>query len=153
MRLSIKEAKRLGIETPNSTTPKKREMNHLELDYRDYLERQRHVGEILDYRFEWFRFILYHGLPGEQREASYKMDFLVVKPAIVEELAKQCMCDNSDLKQYTYSLTQDLLEIHEVKGHWRSRDRIRFKVAAEMNPWFRFLGVMREHGEWIYERF
>jgi hypothetical protein len=36
-----------------------------------------------------------------------------------------------------------VLEIHEVKGHWEDDARVKFKVAAELYPMFRFLAVRR----------
>lgn len=32
-------------------------------------------------------------------------------------------------------------ELHEVKGHWRDDARVKFRVAAEMYPMFRFVEV------------
>ena len=54
---------------------------------------------------------------------------------------------------------EDRFEIHETKGFWRSRDRVRFREAAAVLPWFEFLGVTWEgdraynRGEWRWERF
>ena len=46
------------------------------------------------------------------------------------------------------------VEFHEVKGHWEDDARVKVKVAAEIFPEFRFVGVTwdRRHG-WQYERF
>lgn len=44
------------------------------------------------------------------------------------------------------------LECHEVKGFWRDDARVKIKVAAEMFP-FRFIGVRRVDGRWVYEEF
>lgn len=43
-------------------------------------------------------------------------------------------------------------EVHEVKGHWREDARVKFKVAAELYPCFRFMAVQRVKGEWLEER-
>ena len=45
------------------------------------------------------------------------------------------------------------VEIYEVKGFWRSRDRVRIKVAASLYPYFNWYGAMLEKGEWKFERF
>jgi hypothetical protein len=42
---------------------------------------------------------------------------------------------------------------HEVKGFWEDDARVKIKVAAELFPWFRFVGVTRKKGEWIVEEF
>ena len=147
--LSKKEARRLGIEIPGpKKQPSADRMDALERDYAQYLDYQKLEGEIHDWRFEWFRFILYHGLPGEQREASYKMDFLIVKHVPYLEFFQ-----SYQLKPGILLPAWDKLEVHEVKGYWTSRDRIRFKVAAEINPWMKFYGVQRVKGEWEYEAF
>lgn len=69
-------------------------------------------------------------LPGGTR---YKLDFLLV--------------------------FEDRFEIHETKGFWRSRDRVRFREATAVIPWFNFYGVQwkgdrKYHkGEWTFEKF
>ena len=42
-------------------------------------------------------------------------------------------------------------EVHEVKGFWRDDARVKFKVAAEQFPYFRFLAVTKAKREWRYE--
>ncbi len=44
------------------------------------------------------------------------------------------------------------IELHEVKGHWEDDARVKIKVAAAMYP-FRFVGVQRKKGQWLYEDF
>lgn len=58
--------------------------------------------------------------------AWYKPDFLVVLP-------------------------DGLIELHEVKGHWREAARVRVKVTQELYPWFRFLVVRRHRGDFVHE--
>lgn len=43
------------------------------------------------------------------------------------------------------------IEIHEVKGHWEDDARVKFKVAVEMFPWFKFRVVQRIKGQWIFD--
>lgn len=40
------------------------------------------------------------------------------------------------------------LELHEVKGFWRDDARVKFKVAAELFPMFRFVAVKRKNRQW-----
>ena len=77
------------------------------------------------------------------------------------------------LAQNTF-YTPDFLEIghdgtiwlYEVKGSWRGatrktakgsihisqdKSRVKLKVAAKLYPWFRFVAVTKEKGEWKYE--
>lgn len=39
-------------------------------------------------------------------------------------------------------------ELHEVKGFWRDDALVKFKVAAELFPMFRFRVVRRKRHEW-----
>lgn len=48
-------------------------------------------------------------------------------------------------------LTDGLIELHEVKGHWREAARVRIKVTAELYPWFRFLVVRNERGNFVFD--
>jgi hypothetical protein len=43
------------------------------------------------------------------------------------------------------------LEFHETKGFWRDDAKVKFKVAAEMFPTFRFLAVYRDGAGWRTE--
>lgn len=76
------------------------------------------AGEIEDYRFEPFKLILVHGIPGKVNEMSYKPDFLVV--------------------------FQDRLRIVEVKANkdaMREDGWNKLKMACELFPWFEFVLV------------
>jgi len=35
------------------------------------------------------------------------------------------------------------LEIHEVKGHWEDDSRAKWKIAAELHRWAKFLAITR----------
>ena len=48
-------------------------------------------------------------------------------------------------------ITPTRIEIHEVKGHWEDDARVKWKTAAEMNPWARFAAVRRKSGGWEIE--
>lgn len=74
------------------------------------------AGEILDYRFEPFKLILVHGIPGKVNEMSYKPDFLVIFP--------------------------DRFRIVEVKANkdaMREDGWNKLKMACECFPWFEFV--------------
>lgn len=45
------------------------------------------------------------------------------------------------------------VEIYEVKGFWRSRDRVRTKTAASSYPYFSWYGAMWVKGQWQFEKF
>lgn len=45
----------------------------------------------------------------------------------------------------------DRFELHEVKGFWRDDARVKWKVAAELFPWFQFVAVTRKRGQWQFE--
>lgn len=44
-------------------------------------------------------------------------------------------------------------ELHETKGFWREAARVRIKVAAELFPFFRFIAIKRDGGNWVREEF
>lgn len=43
------------------------------------------------------------------------------------------------------------IEFHEVKGFWRDDARVKFKVAAETYPYFKFLSVKKNGKGFIHE--
>lgn len=45
------------------------------------------------------------------------------------------------------------IEFREVKGFWRDDARVKIRIAASLFPWFRFTGVRRERGVWVFEGF
>ena len=45
----------------------------------------------------------------------------------------------------------DRMELHETKGYWHDDARVKWKVAADKFPWFRFVAVQRKRKEWVYE--
>lgn len=109
---------------------KQHNQNKTEQAYKEYLRLRRIAGEILDYRFEAMRLVLRHAVPGKAKGMTYTPDFLVIM--------------------------KDRFEFHEVKGFWRDDARVKIKAAAEMFPWFKFIGVSREGGKafkWNFEEF
>ena len=43
--------------------------------------------------------------------------------------------------------------IYEVKGFWEDDARVKIKVAAKAFPFFRFIGVEKKKGSWVWEDF
>lgn len=41
----------------------------------------------------------------------------------------------------------DVVELHEVKGHWEDDARVKIRVAAELYPWWRFLAITGKKGQ------
>lgn len=50
-------------------------------------------------------------------------------------------------------ITNDHIELHEVKGFWQDDARVKIKVAAATFPWFRFIAAQYKKGKWITEEF
>jgi hypothetical protein len=48
-------------------------------------------------------------------------------------------------------------EVHEFKGFWKDDARVKIKVAAQLYPWFKFVGVQevpkKAGGGYAYEEF
>lgn len=71
-------------------------------------------------------------------EQEYANLFLGQKPWGFEEMSFRL----GDGSWYTPDFwtvgTDDVLELHETKGHWREAARVRIRVAAERYPQFRW---------------
>lgn len=90
-------------------------------------------------------------------EADYERTFLMGKPHGFEQL-KFRLADGTYLTPDFWVLgDDDVLEIHEVKGHWEEDARVKIKVAAEQFPWCRWMAFRRlakkDGGSWVRERF
>lgn len=147
-RMSKKDARQLGIIPPQTTPSQYSPMNSLESDYAEYLEQRRMASDILGYRFEPFKLILVHGVPGKRKEMTYKPDFLIIlRPEVPKLIAEREARHTLFRKCYEF-------EIHEVKGGYIREDSIlKLKMAAELFPWFKFYLVQRERGEWKYNEY
>ncbi len=100
-------------------------MNKLEARFaREVLRPQEIMGEIRDWCYEPFKFILSHALKGKRRGTTYTPDFLAIS------------------NKFT---------IYEVKGHMEDDAAVKIKVAAELFPWFEWILVFRKRGEWIFQ--
>ena len=99
-------------------------MNKTETKFSIYLDQLKAMGEIREWRFEPFKFILSHSVKGKRRATTYTPDFLTVG------------------KEFT---------LYEVKGFMRDDAAVKIKVAAEMFPWFDWVLVYLQQGEWIFK--
>lgn len=50
-------------------------------------------------------------------------------------------------------VTNDQIELHEVKGFWEDDARVKIKVAAQIFPEFLFVAVKKVKGGWEREEF
>lgn len=86
-------------------------------------------------------------------EAEYENLFLRAEPHGFEEITLVV----GDGARYTPDFwtlgADDVLEFHEVKGHWREAAKVRIRVAARQYPQFRFMAFRCEKGVWTRERF
>ena len=53
---------------------------------------------------------------------------------------------------FAVMLSDNVLEMHEVKGFWTDDARVKIKVAAEQFP-FRFIAIRRIRRQWVEEVF
>ena len=86
--------------------------------YNAYLQGQLSSGIITWFWYHPFRIVLQ-----AKPRIQYEPDFLVLLPG----------------GDY---------EVHEVKGHFREKDKIRFKLAVAKFPQWKFYIVQREEGAW-----
>jgi len=116
-------------------------MNGMERAYaHDVLEPRRMAGEIIRYRFEPFAIKL-------APKTFYRPDFLV---ELAGEWVWPSAMGKTESGLQTPRMITPWLEIHEVKGRWEDAGRIKLKVAASQQPWFRFIAV-RSAGRGRYE--
>ena len=118
-----------GLETPDfgaelPTLGSYNPMNKTETKFSQYLDQLKAMGEIREWRFEPFKFILSHSVKGKRRATTYTPDFLTVG------------------KKFT---------MYEVKGFMRDDAAVKIKVAAEMFSWFDWVLVYLQKGEWIFK--
>jgi hypothetical protein len=107
-------------------------MNKLEAAYAQQLERDRRAGLIMSWHFEPVKFRL-------ANKTTYTPDFMITR--------------TYELRAYWLNG----IEFHETKGFWREDARVKIKVAAEIFPMFKFLGItkkrVRDGGGWNVEEF
>ena len=101
--------------------------SQLEERYAWYLELEKLGRRIRDVRHHPLRLRIADGV-------SYQPDFLVVR-------------------------LDGVIEMHEVKGGYKKdskrydKGRIKFRTAAEAFPWFQFVWVTWQKGQWQVERY
>lgn len=89
------------------------------------------------------------------------LDQLKARPDVQEarfEAVRVRLADGAWYKSdFFVVLVDGRMELHEVKGLWRTAARVRIKVAARLYPWFRFVAVRkrrkRDGGGWTVEQF
>lgn len=94
-------------------------------------------------------------VPGRMNatEAEYERLFLGRAPHGYEEITL-VLGDGARFTPDFWTLgPDDVLEFHEVKGHWREAAKVRIRVAASKYPQFRFLAFRCENGQWSRESF
>ena len=94
--------------------------------------------------------------PGKMNktEAAYafRLDLLREELGIESwlfESVKLRLADNTWYTPDFFVICEDHFEVHEVKGFWREDARVKWKVAAEQYPWFKFIAaqvIPKKHG-------
>jgi hypothetical protein len=72
------------------------------------------------------------------QEQEYANLFLGQLDHGFEEIALRLADGSWYTPDFWVKAKDDVLEFHEVKGHWREAARVRIRVAAERYPQFRF---------------
>jgi len=69
------------------------------------------------------------------------------------EAVKLRLAENTFYTPDFYVVTEQEIQLHEVKGFWEDDARVKIKVAAFEYPEFQFIAVKKNKGEWIFENF
>ena len=90
-------------------------------------------------------------------EAEYEALFLGNRVHGFEELTFRLGDDCRYTPDFWTMGDDDVLELHEVKGHWEDAAKVKIRVAAERYPNFRFMAFRRltkkQGGGWEREHF
>jgi hypothetical protein len=86
-------------------------------------------------------------------EADYARTFLGTSPHGFEEITLRLGDDCRYTPDFWVLGPDDVLEFHEVKGHWRDDAKVKIRTASEKYPQFRFKAFRRVKGTWHVERF
>ncbi len=91
-------------------------------------------------------------------EAAYAQDLKLLQKSgeIVSyqfEAIKLRLAKNTTYSPDFVVVTDECVELHEVKGFWAEDARVKIKVAAEMFPFFKFVAVKKKGKGWEYEYF
>lgn len=86
-------------------------------------------------------------------EADYEKLFLGQKPHGYEQIKLRLADGCFFTPDFWVLADDDVLELHECKGHWEEDARVKIKCAAEQYPHFRFKAFRRVKGQWVRESF
>jgi hypothetical protein len=91
--------------------------------------------------------------PMNKTEQEYENLFLCTKPHGFEEITLALGGGARYTPDFWVQGDDDVLEFHEVKGHWREAALVRIKVAAGKYPQFRFRAFRCVKKVWHVEHF
>lgn len=69
------------------------------------------------------------------------------------EALKLRLADKTFYTPDFYVVTENEIQLHEVKGFWEDDARVKIKVAAFEYPEFQFIAVRKIKKEWEFEKF
>ena len=91
--------------------------------------------------------------PMNKLESDYEWTFLQHRPHGFEEITLALGGGARYTPDFWTLGDDDVLEFHEIKGHWREAAKVRIKVAAAKYPQFRFMAFRRVAKVWQVEHF
>jgi hypothetical protein len=91
--------------------------------------------------------------PMNKLEQDYQSTFLVGQPHGFEEITLALGGGARYTPDFWTLGDDDVLEFHEIKGHWREAAKVRIKVASAKYPQFRFRAFRRVEKVWHVEHF
>jgi len=90
-----------------------------------------------------------------EREYAQMLDVRIAAKEIVTwrfESVKFRLADNTMYTPDFLVITPESIELHEVKGgFFRDDARVKFKVAGEAYPWFKWVWAQKKKGAWKKE--
>jgi hypothetical protein len=86
-------------------------------------------------------------------EAEYASLFLGQKSHGFEQMTFRLGDDCRYTPDFWVIADDDVLELHEVKGHWMDGAKEKIRIASEMFPHFRWKAFRRVKKVWLVETF
>lgn len=86
-------------------------------------------------------------------EAEYAKLFLGKREHRFEAVTLRLGDDCRYTPDFMVIAEDDVVEFHEVKGHWRDDAKVKIRVASERYPMFRFKAFRRVKGAWLPEAY
>lgn len=87
-----------------------------------------------------------------QLEAEYEALFLGQLPHLFESVTLILADDLRYTPDFMVIAEDDVVEMREIKGHWREDAKIKIRMAARLFPWFRFKAYSKQPkalgGQW-----